>query len=202
MIRALDSGCGLTSDSSGVRLDAPAPLPYLPAMLQRVRSNAVAFVAGALAAAATLTAQAPAPAHASEPAVASYVSSRLNGKPLPVIDLASDSSGVKYLIEFDELILTIRENHEFRAALKYRQTLASKGGKLGRDPLQKMTVYGTWATAGNAIRFVPDPRRGGTGLQILAGTFDGPRIDVPFDYHNGRVSRRATVLLIENDRIF
>ena len=72
-----------------------------------------------------------------------YVSSRLNDKPLPVTDRASDDKGVQYLIEFDELILTILPKHEFRAALKYKQTLASKGSTMGREPLQKMNVYGT-----------------------------------------------------------
>ncbi len=139
---------------------------------------------------------------APEPAVAAYVSQRLNGKPLPVTDRVSDDKGVQYLIEFDELILGIRANHEFRAALKYRQTLASKGSQIGQDPLQKMIVYGTWAVVGSELRFVPDPKRGGNGLRILAGTFRGREIDVPFDYHNGSVSRRAAVILMRDDHIF
>ena len=142
------------------------------------------------------------PARAAEPAAASYVSQRLNGKPLPVTDRVSDDKGVQYLIEFDELILGIRANHEFRAALKYRQTLASKGAQFGQDPLQKMIVYGTWAVVGTELRFVPDPRRGGNGLRILTGTFKGREIDVPFDYRNGSVSRRAAVILIRDDHIY
>ena len=131
--------------------------------------------------AVTLSAQAPtaapagAPQRASEPAVASYVSQRLNGKPLPVTDRVTDDKGVQYLIEFDELILTLRPKHEFRAALKYRQTLAAKGERIGQDPLQKMTVYGTWSVVGTELRFVPDPKRGGEGLRILTGTFSGSR---------------------------
>ena len=142
------------------------------------------------------------PTRAPEPAAAAYVSQRLNGKPLPVTDRVSDDKGVQYLIEFDELILGIRANHEFRAALKYRQTLASKGAQIGQDPLQKMIVYGTWAVVGTELRFVPDPKRGGNGLRILAGTFRGREIDVPFDYHNGSVSRRAAVILMRDDHIF
>jgi hypothetical protein len=147
--------------------------------------------------ASTIVAQAPA-----APAVASYVSKTINGKPLPMIDRASDDKGVQYLIEFDELILTIRPKNEFRASLRYRQTLASKGSQLTRDPLQKMVVYGTWAAAGNQLRFVPDPKRGGDGLRILSGTFKEREIDVPFDYRNGSVSRRANVVLIRDDHIF
>ena len=137
-----------------------------------------------------------------EPAIASYLSSRLNGKPLPVKDNATDAGGVQYLIEFDELILTIRANHEFRASLRYRQTLAAKGEQLGRDPIQKMTVYGNWNVVGTELRFVPDPKRGGSGLRILSGTFSSGRIDVPFDYRNGTVSRRAAVALLKSANIF
>ena len=155
-------------------------------------------------AAVTLLAQAPAasPPRAAEPAVASYVSHRLNGKPLPMPDRVNDDKGVQYIIEFDELILGIRPNHEFRAALKYRQTLAARGAQAGQDPLQRMIVYGTWSVVGSELRFVPDPKRGGNGLRILTGTFNGREIDVPFDYRNGSVSRRAAVVLLRDDNIF
>jgi hypothetical protein len=143
-----------------------------------------------------------APASPTEPALASYLSSRINGKPLPVTDRATDEGGVQYLIEFDELILSLRPSHEFRASLRYRQTLAAKGGQLGRDPIQKMTVYGTWIAVGGELRFTPDPKRGGSGLRILSGTFSGTRIEVPFDYRNGSVARRASVVLVKNDNIF
>ena len=138
---------------------------------------------------------------AAEPAIANYQSSRINGKRLPYGDRATDDNGVQYRVEFDEMILSIRPKHEFRASLRYRQTLAAKGQMIGRDPIQKMTVYGTWTAAGNLIRFVPDPKRGGDGLRILNGTFNGGTIEVPFDYRNGSVSRRANVVVIRNDHI-
>jgi hypothetical protein len=144
-----------------------------------------------------LLTQAPA-----EPAVASYVSRTINTKRLPVTDRVTDDKGIQYLIEFDELILAIQPKHQFRAALKYRQTLASKGSAMGQDPLQKMVVYGTWSVVGSELRFVPDPNRGGSGLRILTGTFKDREIDVPFDYRNGSVSRRASVVLIRDDNIF
>lgn len=154
--------------------------------------------AKAAVAASTRASVAPA-----EPGRGSYVSSRLNGKALPVTDRATDDQGVQFLIEFDELILTVRPNHEFRAALRYRQTLAAKGDRIGRDPIQKMTVYGTFvSTGGNGLRFIPDPKRGGQGLRILDGTFGARSIDVPFDYRNGSVSRRAQVVLVFNPNIF
>lgn len=145
---------------------------------------------------------AAAPARPVEPAVASYVSQRINGKALPMTDRVSDDKGVQYLIEFDQLILAILPRHEFRAALKYRQALASKGTRMGQDPLQKMLVYGTWSVVGTELRFVPDPKRGGSGLKILTGTFSGREIDVPFDYRNGTVSRHASVVLLRDDSIF
>ncbi len=152
--------------------------------------------------ASTALAQAPAKAPPAEPAVASYVSKKLNQKPLPVTDRVTDNAGVQYLIEFDELILTIRPKHEFRAALRYRQSLASKGARMGSDPIQKMTVYGSWSVVGSELRFVPDPNRGGSGLKILSGTFTERQIELPFDYRNGTVSRRANVVLIRDDKIF
>jgi hypothetical protein len=165
-----------------------------------LRFFALSLVAGSVVT-TTAIAQAPAPRVAAEPALASYVSSRLNGKTLPVVDKATDDKGVQYLIEFDELILTLRPNHEFRASLRYKQSLASKGATMSRDPIQKMVVYGSWAVTNGELRFVPDPKRGGSGLRILNGTFNGARIEVPFDYQNGSVQRRAAVLLLKNDNI-
>jgi hypothetical protein len=135
----------------------------------------------------------PPAAGRAEPAIGAYQSSRINGKPLPMTDRASDENGAQYLIEFDELIL---------ASLRYRQTLASKGSRISQDPIQKMTVYGAWGMVNGELRFVPDPKRGGDGLRILNGTVTGRQINVPFDYRNGSVQRQATVLLLKNDNIY
>lgn len=132
----------------------------------------------------------------------SFVSTRIDNKKPPVKDLATDDIGTQYLIEFDELVLALKQNGEFRASLKYRQTLALKGETAGSEPLQRMTVYGTWIREGRAIRFVPDPRRGGEGLRILAGTHTSKTITVSFDYRNGRVNRRSAVLLVYDPSIF
>jgi len=131
-----------------------------------------------------------------------YVSSRIDGKRPPVRDLATDEQGVQYLIEFAELVLALRPKSEFRATLRYKQTLARKGERASDEPLQKMTVYGSWSRDGNTLRFVPDPARGGDGLRILGGTAGGRTITVPFDYQNGRVTRRANVILVYDPRIF
>ena len=131
-----------------------------------------------------------------------FVSSRLDGKKLPVTDLATDDQGVQYVIEFAELQLNMKVSGEFRAALRYRQTLAAKGQRTTTEPLQRMKLFGTWYREGASIRFVPDPKRGGEGLRILAGTAAGKTIAVPFDYQNGRVTRRANVILVYDPKIF
>jgi hypothetical protein len=183
----------------------PTLLPLVAALLLQGAPQQPAAAARPAAAAKSVPAPAtPAPVSATkpaEPAAASYLSSRLNSKPLPYADHATDDAGVQYLIEFDELILTLRPSHEFRASLRYRQTLASKGERIQHDPIQKMTVYGTWSVINGALHFTPDPRRGGSGLAMLNGTFAGPRIEVPFDYRNGSVTRRASVVLVRNDNI-
>mgnify|MGYP001606893930 FL=1 len=107
----------------------------------------------------------------------------------------SDRDGTQYVVEFDELVLALRPGYQFRAALRYRQTLALKGSSIGRDPIQRMTVYGRYEVHGNALRFVPDPKRGGKGIEILDGTFTAGRIDVPFFYRNGQVTRKAQMVL-------
>lgn len=127
--------------------------------------------------------------------LASYVAVQVNKGKLPSTDVATDDQGTKYLVEFDELVLAIRANSEFRASLRYRQSLAEKGRALMREPIQSMTVYGRYEVRGNTIRFVPDPKRGGKGIQILDGTFAGDRFDVPFFYRNGQVTRKAQVVL-------
>ncbi|MBI2406906.1 MAG: hypothetical protein HYV19_01205 [Gemmatimonadetes bacterium] len=143
---------------------------------------------------APLDAQGAPPAPAG-PALASYVSVSVNGGKLPSTDLVTDTHGTRYLVEFDELVLAIRGGNQFRASLRYRQSLAERGSTMRREPIQSMTVYGRYEARGNALRFIPDPKRGGKGIEILDGTFAAGRIDVPFWYRNGQVSRKAQVVL-------
>lgn len=173
--------------------------------LTRIALCATAFAAAPPDAAlarqgARAAARAGAPADTA-PTIGTYVSSRLDGKKLPVKDLADDDHGTRFLIEFDELVLTLRGTGEFRATLRYRQTLAPKGVPTSREPLQRMIVYGAWSRVGRELRFVPDPKRGGEGLTILNGTFSGRTVTVPFDYRNAGVARRATVLLVYDPSI-
>jgi hypothetical protein len=134
--------------------------------------------------------------------VASFVAVSVNGGKLPSVDKVSDAAGTRYLVEFDELVLAIRPKGEFRAALRYRQSLAVQGSALDREPIQRMTVYGRYETRGNTLRFIPDPKRGGRGIEMLDGTFAPGHIDVPFWYRNGQVSRKAQVVLQRDDSRF
>ena len=181
--------------------------PLATAMLMALATTAGAQQAPAPTTAPKATTKAaPKTAPAARPdtglVMGSFMSQRIDGKPLPVTDLAADDQGVQYVIEFAQLVLTLKPNGEFRAALRYRQALAGKGQKLSQEPLQKMTVFGTWSREGQALRFVPDPKRGGEGLRILAGTAAGRTVNVPFDYQNGRVTKRSTVTLQYDPKIF
>ncbi|MDP1890498.1 MAG: hypothetical protein Q8K55_06350 [Gemmatimonadaceae bacterium] len=129
------------------------------------------------------------------PMLASYVAVSVNGGKLPSTDQVTDPHGTRFLVEFDELVLAIRAQGQFRASLRYRQSLAEKGIAIRREPIQSMTVYGRYVAQGNTLRFIPDQKRGGKGIQILDGTFAAGRIDVPFWYRNGQVSRKAQVVL-------
>ena len=151
------------------------------------------FVHLGLAWTALASAQAPPPAPG--PALASYVSISVNGGKLPSTDQVTDPHGTRFLVEFDELVLAIRAGNQFRASLRSRQSLAEKGAAILREPIQSMTVYGRYEARGNAVRFIPDRKRGGKGIEILDGTFAAGRIDVPFWYRNGKVSRKAQVVL-------
>lgn len=134
-----------------------------------------------------------------------FVASRMNQKPLPVTDRVTDSDGVTYFIEFDRLILTIRPGNAFRAALRYRRALdpgTKRTASNRTSPLQSMTVWGRYELVGREIRFIPDPKRGGRGMRILAGTvLDAGRIRLPFTYRNGAANRQATLDLQRRDDI-
>lgn len=135
----------------------------------------------------------PVGAQANGPAAGSYVAVTVNGGKLPSRDKVSDADGTQYFVEFEELVLAIRPKAEFRASLRYRQALATKGERFGNEPIRSMTVYGRFEVVGGGLRFIPDPKRGGRGLEILDGVFSPGRIDVPFYYRNGAVTRKAQV---------
>lgn len=129
-----------------------------------------------------------------------YLADRIDQAPLPMTDRVTDPQGTTYLVEFERLVLSLRSGNRFRAVVRFRRTLTSVGGStrsLARStPVQSMTVNGTFAVTGSAIRFTPDPSADTQGLQMLDGTVESSgRIAVPFDYRNGAVSRRRILRL-------
>jgi len=140
------------------------------------------------------------PATLAAQTMGAYLADRIDQAPLPMTDRVTDPQGTTYLVEFDRLVLSLRNGNRFRAVVRFRRTLTSVGGStrsLARStPMQSMTVNGTFAVTGSAIRFTPDPSADTQGLQMLDGTVESSgRIAVPFDYRNGAVSRRRILRL-------
>jgi hypothetical protein len=140
------------------------------------------------------------PATLAAQTMGAYLADRIDQAPLPMTDRVTDPQGTTYLVEFDRLVLSLRNGNRFRAVVRFRRTLTSVGGStrsLARStPVQSMTVNGTFAVTGSAIRFTPDPSADTQGLQMLDGTVESSgRIAVPFDYRNGAVSRRRILRL-------
>ena len=163
---------------------------------------AVAALGAAPASAAAQAASPQRPGPADGPALASYVAVSMNGGKLPSTDVVTDSHGARFLVEFDAMVLSLRASYRFRASLRYRQSLAEKGASLQREPIQSMTVTGRYEVRGDALRFIPDPKKELRGIEILDGTYAKGRIDVPFWYRNGQVSRHAQVVLRRDPNVF
>jgi len=140
------------------------------------------------------------PATLAAQTMGAYLADRIDQAPLPMTDRVTDPQGTTYLVEFDRLVLSLRNGNRFRAVVRFRRTLTSVGGStrsLARStPMQSMTVNGTFVVTGSAIRFTPDSSADTQGLQMLDGTVESSgRIAVPFDYRNGAVSRRRILRL-------
>ena len=129
-----------------------------------------------------------------------YLADRIDQSVLPMTDRVTDPQGTTYLVEFERLVLSLRTGNRFRAVVRFRRTLTAAGGSTRSvartSPVQSMTVNGTFAVTGSAIRFTPDPSADTQGLQMLDGTVESSgRIAVPFDYRNGAVTRRRILRL-------
>lgn len=143
-----------------------------------------------------------APATLRGQALGAYLADRIDQSPLPLVDRVTDPQGTTYLVEFDRLVLSLRSGNRFRAVVRYRRTLTAGPTERGEarrtrnTPLQSMTVHGTFAVTGNAIRFTADSSADARGLRMLEGSVEGGgRIAVPFDYRNGAITRRRILRL-------
>lgn len=161
-----------------------------------MRSRLVASCAGLF-----LLAAAP---HAAAQANGAYLAMRIDSSALPLADRVTDDEGTTYLVEFDQLVLSLRSANRFRASIRFRRTMVSsdRRAQVRQAPLQTMSVSGRYEIVGSEIRFDPDSTGDGKGLRMLAGSIDGPRrITVPFDYRNGAVQRRRVLELHRRDDI-
>lgn len=138
-------------------------------------------------------------------AAGTFVAARIDRDSLPQTDRVVDDDGTIYLIEFDRLILSLRDDGRFRASVRFRRTLYANDPR-GRDrriPLQTMAVTGRYELAADSIRFTPDPTDETRGLRMLAGSVVTAReIRIPFHYRNGTRERDRTLVMRRNDNIF
>lgn len=133
-----------------------------------------------------------------------FVATRIDREELPLADRVVDDDGTLYLIEFDRLVLTLREDFTFRASVRYRRSLfaADPRGRARPTPLQSMAVTGRWEIEDTQIRFIPDPSHDSKGLRMLSGTMGSVRdLTVPFHYRNGTQERERTLVLRRRDDI-
>ena len=137
-------------------------------------------------------------------AAGTFVAERIDREPLPQTDRVVDDDGTTYLIEFDRLILSLRDDGRFRDSLRYRRTLyaADPRGRDRRIPLQTMTVTGRYEIVGDSVRFTPDPSEETRGLRMLAASVVNAReLSLPFHYRNGTRERDRTLVMRRNDNI-
>lgn len=128
--------------------------------------------------------------------VGSYLALRIDQSELPLSDKVTDDDGTEYLVEFERLVLSLRSGNRFRAAVRFKRTVATAGSRSRSVPIQSMTVTGRYEVVGSTIRFLPDSSPEVQSVRMLDGTVDGPqRISVPFDYRNGAVQRKRVLKL-------
>src|SRR5688572_12007686 len=88
--------------------------------------------------------------------VGSYLAMRIDQSPLPLADKVTDEDGTEYLVEFERLVLSLRSGNRFRAAVRFKRTLATAGARSRTAPIQSMTVTGRYEITGTSIRFLAD----------------------------------------------
>jgi hypothetical protein len=133
-----------------------------------------------------------------------FVAARIDRETMPVKDQVVDEDGTLYFIEFDRMVLTLKEDNTFRASVRYRRTLFSSDprGRSRATPLQNVTVTGRFAVGAGVIRFDPDASKDTRGLRMLNGTVSNTReLSVPFNYRNGTAARERTLVMTRRDNI-
>jgi hypothetical protein len=126
---------------------------------------------------------------------------RVNRQALPMTDQVTGADGYTNAVRFQGMIIRMRPNGRFSAALQYRRAILSKGEQIERVPLQNDTWVGVYTAEGTHIRFVPEARSQQQRVQPFDGQIAGRRITVSFDYEI--VGRKRYVLDMDrNDNIY
>ena len=159
------------------------------------RSRAATLLAVTVSA-ATLTAARPARTALS----GVWEAVRVNQGPLPMTDRVVGDDGLTHVIRLHGMIIRLRPDGRFQAALTYRRAILTRGEKVEGQPLLNDTWVGAYTMDGTHMRFVPE-KHGNQQVEPFTGEISGRRIAASFDYHI--VTRKHYVLdLDRNDKIF
>jgi hypothetical protein len=125
---------------------------------------------------------------------------RVNQQALPMTDRVVGRDGFTHIVRLHSMIIRLRPNGRFQAALRYQRAILSKGQKVEGQPLLNDTWVGPYTITGTHMRFDPE-KQGDQKVQPFTGEIAGRRITVTFDYEI--VTRKHYVLdLVKNDNIF
>ncbi len=129
-----------------------------------------------------------------------WEANRVNRQPLPMVDRVVGDDGFTHAVRLQEMILRLRPNGRFTAALVYRRAILSRGERIEQARLQNDTWTGTYTVTGAGMRFVPE-KNGDRRVEPFNGTIAGRRITIEFDYDI--VTRKRYALdLDRNDAIW
>jgi hypothetical protein len=124
---------------------------------------------------------------------------RVNQQALPMTDRVVGKDGFTHVVRLHSMVIRLRPNGRFQAALRYQRAILSKGEKVETQPLLNDTWSGPYTITGTHMRFDPE-KKGDQKVQPFTGEINGRRITVTFDYEI--VTRKHYVLdLDRNDRI-
>jgi hypothetical protein len=129
-----------------------------------------------------------------------WEANRVNKQPLPMLDRVVGDDGFTHAVRLQEMIIRLRPNGRFTAALVYRRAVLSRGERIENARQQNDTWTGTYTQSGSNLRFVPE-KNGSQQVQPFNGVIAGRKITVGFDYDI--VTRKRYLLdLDRNDNIW
>ena len=121
---------------------------------------------------------------------------RVNQQTLPMTDRVVGKDGSTHVVRLHSMIIRLRPNGRFQAALRYRRAILSKGEKIETQPLLNDTWSGPYTITGTHMRFDPE-KQGDQKVQPFTGEISGRRITVTFDYEI--VTRKHYILDLDRN---